>query len=224
VDLPGDALQDNQIELTFIADDPRSPVGLGWSTDDRRLGVHIRTLTLERVDRSLRLGEKVEFCEGLGAERFLGDGWSGLEPTGVWTIEETARLAFRLTGTTLADVELVLELIPFVTPEHREVELEIWAGTEQLKTQTFRDGESEQAVHVDLPRDSIDSEGRAVLELRIRDPVRPVDLGMGSDPRRLGLYLRSLTVVEPGTYVPVADPAVRALGKLRNQLIRSLRG
>jgi hypothetical protein len=222
IDLPADAVNAREIELMFVVDEPRSPMQLGWSTDDRRLGVQIRDLTLEPVDYSLRLGETVEFCEGSGAQRFLGDGWSRLESDGVWTAEQTARLAFRLTDSLSADVQVALEVVPFVTAEHREATVEFWAGGQQVGTHTFRLTGGEQTVHVDLPRVPIDSAGRAVLDFHMREPARPADLGMGTDSRRLGVYLRSLTVVEPGPHEP-ADAGVGTLGRLRGRLVRSLR-
>jgi hypothetical protein len=56
----------------------------------------------------------------------------------------------------------------------------------------------------------------------LRDPVRPVDLGLSSDPRRLGLQLRSLTVQTPKTGITL-DTSFDALRKLRRRLMRSLR-
>jgi hypothetical protein len=222
IDLPAHVVRDGEIELMFVVDQPRSPLQLGWSTDDRRLGVQIRDLTLEPVDHSLQVGETVVFCEGSGAQRFLGDGWSGLESAGVWTAEQTAHLAFRLTDSPSADVEVALEVVPFVTAEHREAKVEFWAGGQQVGTHTFTYEGDEQTVHIDLPRVPMDSAGRALLDFHMREPARPADLGMGTDSRRLGVYLRSLTVVEPGPHEP-ADAGVGTLGKLRGRLVRSLR-
>jgi hypothetical protein len=222
VDLPGDALRGGELKLTFLVGDPRTPAELGWSNDDRRLGLHIWTMTLEQVDRSVRLGQKIDFCDGSGAHRLLGDGWSQLEPTGVWTVEDTARLAFRLVDQAPGDLELVLEVVPFVNAEHPELEAEIWTRGQRLGGRVFRYGRVEQALHVRVPHAMMDEEGGVVLEFHLREPARPVDLGLGSDPRRLGLHLRSLTAREPGADVTVPVGG-RTLGKLREQLIRSLR-
>ena len=95
VELPAGLLADGKADLTFLIEEPRSPLALGWSADDdRQLGIHLRTVTLEDVDRSVLPRERVVFSEGTGAERLLGDGWSVLDPTGVWTIGETASLVF----------------------------------------------------------------------------------------------------------------------------------
>jgi hypothetical protein len=223
VDLPVHLLRNGEIGLTVVVDEPRSPAALGWSSDDRRLGIHIRALALEPVDRALRLGQRVEFSEGSGAERFLGDGWSWLEPAGVWTVEESASLAFRIADTALAEADLVFEVVPFVAAEHPDVEAEVWANGRQAGEYVFRHGVAPDAMRVGIAVDSKQPDGRTDLEFRLQNPARPVDLGLGSDPRRLGLFLRSLTVVEPGREAPV-DPGPRTLGKLRRQVSRSLRG
>lgn len=223
IDLPAHLVREGEIDLAFVVHSPRSPLELGWSSDDRRLGIHIRTLTLERVDRSVRLSEKVEFSQGSGAERLLGDGWSWLEPTGVWTAEETARLAFRPAGTARSDVDLLLEVVPFTTAEHQTVGAEVWVNGQQVGEGVFRYEQPYQPMRIPLRLDPTDGAGRTDVELRLRDPARPLDLGVGSDPRRLGLYLRSLAVVEPGAELS-SPPGLRRLGKLRRQLSRPLRG
>jgi GT2 family glycosyltransferase len=222
--LPPGAVGGSELGLTLRVDHPRSPAERGWSTDKRRLGIHLRTLRLEAVDRSVRVGDKVEFGEGSGAQRLLGDGWSELESTGVWTVEDIARVVFRPTDGADADVELVLEVVPFLAAHHRKLEVEVSGRGQRLAEQIFRQGDGEGTLHVHVPRTVMNDDGQVVLELRMRRPARPVDLGLGSDPRRLGLYLRSLTVIEPGSYViDIVDPSPRTLGKLRKQLTRSLR-
>jgi hypothetical protein len=225
VELPGEALRGAELALTVIADAPRSPSDLGWSADKRRLGIHLRTLALEAVDRSLRMGDRVEFSAGSGAQRLLGDGWSELEATGVWTVEDTAWLKFRLGDGGPADVELVLEVVPFVTAEHRELDVKVLIHGQQVARQVFRHGDGQKTLHVPVRTAMVDDGGRVAVEFQVRRPARPVDLGLGSDPRRLGLYLRSVTVTRPGTDVGVAaDPGARTLGRLRKQLVRSIRG
>jgi hypothetical protein len=228
LDLPAHAARDSALTLTLLVDSPRSPVERGWSGDERRLGVHIHDLMLKRVDRSVALSDRIEFGEGSGAESLLGDGWSVMEPAGVWTEEEMARLVFRLTDPPLADLDVLLEVFPFVTAEHRELDVEIHAAGRRIAVHTFRHGGPQQAVRIRLPRASLDPDGRAVLELHVLEPARPVDLGVGSDTRRLGVQLRSLTVVESGTVIgpepdAATEPGAGILGKLRAQLSRSIR-
>ena len=129
---------DGEVDLAFVIEEPSSPLELGWSDDDRRLGILLRTVTLEEVDRSVRPGETIVFSQGSGAERLLGEGWSALEPTGVWTDGEKASPRAQTDGRPAGDVELVLAVDPFVTPDHPELKVEVSAQGEQLGARVFR--------------------------------------------------------------------------------------
>jgi hypothetical protein len=210
------------VELVLIVDEPHSPRALGWSQDDRPLGIQITSLTLEEVDRTVRTGIIVSFCEGSGGERLLGDGWSALEPAGVWTVAERARLALRLADVANTDVNLVLDVVPFVNIPHPELGVEVWAGEALVADQVFRYGDAVQALRVRLPATAIDDDGRVVLDVHVRDPARPIDLGLSNDPRLLGLHLRSLSIQGPGIdEAPSSDVGI--FERLRQQLTRSLR-
>ena len=65
-----------EVDLAFVIDKPKSPAEVGWSDDERRLGIRLCEVALEEVDRSVRPGERIVFAEGSGAERLLGKGWS----------------------------------------------------------------------------------------------------------------------------------------------------
>jgi hypothetical protein len=218
VDLPTRGLVDGKADLTLLIDEPHSPLALGWSPDDRRLGLRIRAVTLEQVDRSVVLGEEVVFSEGSGAERLLGDGWSMLEPTGVWTVGESARLILELTDIGPEEVDVHLRVAAFVTPHHPELEAHVLAGEQRLASEVFHYGADDHSLHFHLPAAAFDAAGRAVLDLHLTDPARPVDLGLSTDARRLGLHLRSLVVEGPRNEAAVtAGP-----GTLR-RLLRRLR-
>jgi hypothetical protein len=222
VELPSHAWAGGRSELTLRIDEPHSPFALGWSTDDRPLGVHVRSVQVEEVNRSVWLGETVVFSEGSEGGRLLNEGWSTPEPTGVWTAGENARLAFRLIDVAPTDAEVVLDVTPFLTAQHRKLEVEVWTGGERVAMQVFRFGEAERALHVHLPRTVIHPQEDVILGLHLRHPARPVDLGVNADPRRLGLHLRSLTIRTPPTGVTV-NARMATLQKLRRRLIRSLR-
>lgn len=194
VELPPREWAGGKIDLFVVIDDPRSPLGLGWSSDDRRLGILLQAVTLEQLDRSVTLGEEVVFCKGSSGEYLLGPGWAAADVTGVWSTGENACLTFRLPGSAPTDAEVVLECLPFVTAEHSRLEVEVWAGDEHLGAQSFRHGEVAPPLCVHLPKVLMDAEKLVNLDLRLRYPARPVDLGLGSDPRCLGLHLRTLTI------------------------------
>jgi hypothetical protein len=209
-------------ELTFLVDEPRSPLAVGWSTDDRALGIHLRTLSVVERDQSLEVGQTLVFSEASQAERVLGDGWAAPEAAGIWTVEENARITFRVANPEPADVDVVLGVVPFVTRKHPKLAVEVWVREQQVAAQTFRDAEPGHPLRVRLPAAMLDEQGRATLELRVRDPARPLDVGHSQDPRRLGVCLQSLAITEPGARV-TEKSGVTTLRRLRRQVGRALR-
>ena len=132
-----------------------------------------------------------------------------LEPTGVWTVEQRAELVLDLGDIALTDAELVLAVTAFVTPDHPELAVQFAVGEEEVAASVFRHGEADQTLHIRLSDGLVDEHGRVVLDLRLRDPMRPVDLGVGSDPRRLGLHLRTLGIEMPETQHRPREPVRR---------------
>jgi hypothetical protein len=215
-ELPQTALGNGAAELTFEVDEPRSPAELGWSDDDRRVGILLRELRLSEVDRSVRSGEKVAFTEGSGAERLLGEGWSAVEPTGVWTDGETASLVLKPADGSAEDAELVLAVAAFVTPQHPELTVEVSARGEQLAQRVFRHGASDRLLSVPMPTAAMRGE-RTVVELRLQSPARPADLGLGDDARRLGVQLRWLMLRKRSWRATLGDVARSASAKVRRR-------
>jgi hypothetical protein len=219
VELPAPVLADGKVDVSFVTEEPRSPLALGWSADDDRpLGILIRAVTLAEVDRTVRPGENIIFATGSGGDRLLGEGWSELESTGVWTLGERASLILRLTASPRMNVEFVLGVTAFVTPEHPNLELEVSVLGEILAERVFFDGKAHGRLRVPLPAAPRDQTGRTVLELRLRDPARPVDLGLSDDVRLLGIHLHSLTVRRTGWLSVLSNGVRDATAKLRNRL------
>ena len=96
----------------------------------------------------------------------------------------------------LSEAVLVLDVVPFITPEHAELTVDVWALDTQLAHRVFRQDDLEGRLVLRLPPSVRDERGRTVLDFHLDQPARPVDLGMSSDARRLGLHLRSLTLDE----------------------------
>ena len=216
IELPAPVPADGAVDLTCELEEPRSPQELGWSDDDRKLGILFRALTLDEVDRSVRLGEKIVFTEGSGAERLLGEGWSAPEPTGVWTVGEQARLVLKLTDGVPEDAELALRVAPFVAPDHPALEVEASALAQQLAALVFRHGEVPGVIRIPLPAAVRSQEGRIVVALSLRDPARPADLGLGDDLRLLGVQLRWLMVRKSTWRTTLSDAARDLYANLRN--------
>jgi hypothetical protein len=216
IDLP--APVPAEIDLSFVIEEPKSPAEVGWSADERRLGILLRAVALEEVDRSVRPGERIVFTEGSGAERFLGEGWSSLERAGVWTDGEQASLVLRPMDLPPAAVELVLAVSAFVPSEHPELNVEVSALGELLAGRVFRHGEAQRRLRVPFPSASGAHGGRMLFELHLSDPARPVDLGLGDDPRPLGMHLEWLMVRKSAWRTTLSDVVREKSANLRRRL------
>ena len=74
--------------------------------------------------------------------------------------------------------------------------MEVWANDRFVEEWAYRlEEETPASRRFLLPRDSL-SQGE-VLEIAfvLRDPCRPMELGLSEDPRRLGLFVRELRFV-----------------------------
>jgi hypothetical protein len=218
VDLPSRALTESAGEIALVIDDPRSPLALGWSRDERPLGVHIHAITLREVDRTLRLGETVGFAAGSGGDRLLGDGWWELDSAGVWTVGAVAFLVVELIEDSSADADLFLDLTAFVPPAHPELDVEVLARQRRLTRAAFRHGKEHRRLRIPFPTNARSGTGPTVLEFRIDEPARPAELGVGDDMRLLGLYLYSLTARRSGFRRRLMYAAAYRTAKLRKRL------
>jgi hypothetical protein len=218
LELPAPVPLNGAVDLTFRVDEPNSPLELGWSADDRPLGLLVRTVWLEELDRSVRPGEKIAFAKGSGAERYLGEGWSELEPTGVWTDGERASLALKLTDLPPAVAELVLAGSAFVTPDRPELKVEVWAQGERLAGRGFRYGEALRLLRVTWPAAAGVEQDRALFELRFSEPASPLELGLNDDVRRLGLHLEWLMVRKRSWRATLGDAIREKSANLRRRL------
>jgi hypothetical protein len=222
VELPADVRADGSVDVSFAIAEPRSPLTVGWSTeDDRPFGLLVRSVTLKVLDRSLRIGEVVTFTTGSGGDRFLGEGWGELEPTGVWTIAEAASLVFALGSSAREDVELVLEGTAFVARDHPELAVEVAALDRPLAEAVLRVGKPRGRLHVPL-REAARA-GEAVIDLRLHHPARPVDLGLSGDFRLLGFHLHSLVARRRSWRGDMLFAVRYVTPKLRRRLLGPLR-
>ena len=194
VELPSRVLSAGSANIAITVDEPRSPAAVGWSRDVRPLGLYVRSLTLGEVDRSVHPRQSVVFGRGEDSGRLLAEGWSYPEVTGVWTDGDRASLVLDLKVEPLSEAVLVLEVRPFVTDEHSELTVDVWALDTQLARRVFRHADPEGPLVLRVPPSVRDESGRTVLEFRLDQPARPVDLGLSSDGRRLGLHLNALTL------------------------------
>lgn len=135
-------------------------------------------------------GERIYLNSPL-SDRFLGYGWSGVEPTFRWTDGADATFGFRMAERKL--VAVTLRLSPFVTKDHDRQRLKVSANGELVAEFVLRD-QLFSEVRFLIPSSVLRDVN--VVELRIPDAISPKEMGVSSDPRNLGVAVEFLEISE----------------------------
>lgn len=144
---------------------------------------------------SIELGKEISFRrddEDSGAGRVLECGWNRPLDSGTWSNGPESRLKFQLPAN---GARLEMTLRPFVTEQHPQQRLEVWAGAAQLAHLVLTQ-DSPPQQRVDIPGSAVEN-GEVVLSLRFPDAASPREQGLGSDRRDYAVQLEALTL-HPG--------------------------
>jgi hypothetical protein len=126
----------------------------------------------------------------LAARRVLGEGWSMIEPWGVWSDGNRAEICLDRTylgsGETLVHIDLDAFLAGTVT----SVDVPVTVNGREVDHWHFEKGRSRGIRSLDLPA----SNGRVVIGFSGIGAQTPAMAGLSQDGRHLGLALYSLTI------------------------------
>lgn len=180
--LPGAAVAGrDMIELTLRTPDaasaPLSPEE--WEQQER--SIVLRHLML-REPVLCQPGQPLAVGAGSGDEALVAGGWSVPEPGGRWTHGSRARLLLRIAD---GHGPLDLEIEGQPIRERQIVDLRVNRGR---RSRLRWDGPARHRVPVAA------SDGEALVDLRVKRPVSPAELGQSEDTRPLGLFLRNVGV------------------------------
>ncbi len=159
------ATADGEVDLTFEVEEPSSPLELGWSSDERRIGILLREATLLPADddaaqsglaRERRLarwaargdaekrrlqvgvGEAVELDE-LNDYGAFGDGWVVYpQEAGIWTEGSRSELALALDGIGESDYVLALSLGSVCVEADGSLRVEALVNGERVASPRFQ--------------------------------------------------------------------------------------
>ena len=123
-----------------------------------------------------------------------GEGWSGQEVWGVWSVGSQAVLHFHPENFPEMVTWIEFEGRGFVHSSHPRQEVRVFANDTLIATLVFTPERQEQRRRIALPQDLGPLD---ILEFHIGNPQSPKDLGLGSDTRQLGIGIHSL-VLGPG--------------------------
>jgi hypothetical protein len=138
-------------------------------------------------------------------------GWGLPEPTGRWTVGHEATAAWRLTGGD-AELDLLVDGYAFLHGEARRQDVEVWANDRLIATLQFRMGErSPLPARIRLSGRSTGT-GVLFVTFLVRAPRSPVEVGLPSDQRALGLHVRRLALVRAGERFPLSRARLPGVG------------
>jgi hypothetical protein len=158
----------------------------------------LRPLVANRRRRRLRARDLPEV--GIGRLDFsLGDvwrhafiaGWGLPETGGRWTVDHEAVLAMRIATPRPRDLPVGIKVSPFLTG--KKLTVEVWANQHQVDLWHFFPGEPQWPWRGFLVDGKALGERDTMIEFTfvIRTPRSPLALGVGRDPRLLGVFVQS---------------------------------
>ena len=132
-----------------------------------------------------------------GAERprYIGWGWADPEPGGAWTIGPAAELTLSIAPALVAaqPLELRMRTRSLVTPLAPPPRVVVFANDRQVAE--WHPGSSEAIWRAELPKGLIGPDGELRLRFEIHSPRVPAEIGLGKDPRALGMHVIGFELV-----------------------------
>jgi hypothetical protein len=145
----------------------------------------LRPVVAQRIPLGRELPTSVS-----GYPAILGPGWYLPEPDGVWSIEATATLVVDLDPPQNGPVDLKIKWQGFTSVHGKPQLVRIRVNGVEAGIASVPDRE-DGFLRLRLPANDLMS-GPQVIEFQIAHPVRPSEVGLGNDTRRLGLFLRTV--------------------------------
>ncbi|WP_456683108.1 DUF7024 domain-containing protein [Bradyrhizobium sp. USDA 3311] len=117
----------------------------------------------------------------------LIQGWSQLEPWGVWSDGNRAQLGFVIASALTGHPKLVIECKAFITQGSPEQRIELWSQNMKLGDASLR--KDTNTVTVPLEGLRLPPGTPFIVELRLPLAKSPQQLGLSQDLRKLGIGL-----------------------------------
>lgn len=207
--------EQTSIQLVIDSERPMRMSDFGASDDNRTLGVFLRSVALVDPDATgeadqplaapvLALGTPVRFTEANPPPaNLLRNAWHAVEQDGVWSRAQVAKIAFRVPSETEGALEgrILARLIGTAASGPRRVS--IFVNHTVAATQIVA---TDEPIILSFPLPPPDEDGGTYqVSVECDRAPRPVDLGLSSDTRRLGICLNALEIV-PARVVAQRQP------------------
>lgn len=197
--IPPEISKAKTIFLTFVLPDAASPKSLGISSDARNLAYYLKSLQLADNQNELFFATALKESEGASVIDFsdqkkesyftLGDGFSRPDATGVWTDGENCYLRINIPKSLLyKEIAGIIEFHTFL-----DQEFSLYWEDYKSGSWKFPHDRSLKKVHFTIP-EKTNKTVTPILQFKIKHPKAPASYNLNKDQRRLGLFLRKISL------------------------------
>ncbi len=179
-------------EIRLALPQATSARSLGLADDDGLLGVEIQSMSLLRPS-VLANGERIEFSRADLEETIVLSGFSAAEPTGRWSIGPESMIMFRAGAWAEKGAVLEIELTPFVDAGNGQT-LRVHCAGQPEREFNFAPGKAVATV-IAVPLAAAKAGAIQSIAWSLPKVVSPKTLGVGDDPRLLGVHVHAIRVV-----------------------------
>jgi hypothetical protein len=142
--------------------------------------------------QDVSMGEHLTFDSNGSGLPALFSGWSSPEAWGTWSSQEESIVGLKLSGWPKRNSQMVVEGHAFLADRHQLLTVEVDINGKFVTDLVYRPGDNGRHV-VPLPLQVFSSEqGYMLIRFAFKTAKSPLELGVSSDSRRLGLGLTGL--------------------------------
>jgi hypothetical protein len=149
------------------------------------------SMVLSKNLLNLQLGQDIIFSKaGYGQYYLSHSGWAWPEDWGVWSIAPSASLTLPVSLANKNAQMLIIKVRAFIAPTHPTQRFEIWVNGKHKQDEVIKQGPDNL---LKLPLSKVElASPNLEIELKLSNPIRPKDVGVGDDKRLLGLGIESV--------------------------------
>jgi putative flippase GtrA len=142
-------------------------------------------------------GTPMRFNNTGNSDQYRLLGWSIPESWGTWSEGFSAAIGLALDSPALSDLRLELTADGYVNERHPAQTIEVSANGRSIGSLRFTQAAPSGTSVLIIPREAAaGNNNQIVIRFKIMNPASPARLGLSSDPRLLGIGLRSLSITE----------------------------
>jgi hypothetical protein len=192
--VPAALAPDGNVLLEFRFPDATSPAKYGPSADGRLLAMFVSGFSASARYPTISRGQTVSLANAAAAPPYFKSGWSGKEPTAIWSDGDRATLALHADKVKAGEpLTVSIDGQAFLAHPDSAQTVIVRSGGRALATWRYDKAAPAGVRKVKVPADLVHN-GDLELELDFPDAVSPAQQKVSGDPRRLGLYVSALTV------------------------------